>query len=245
MSRTLQVLIVDDDRDLAESLAEMIEARGHLVSIAFSGEAGIARFRQQHFDVAFVDVKMPGMNGVQTFLGLRKIDSTAAVIMMTGFSAEQVLRDATQAGLLRVVDRSAAALEMMPIIEEVKPKRVLIGVGQERSLVSELRFTLLERGYEVDVAYSGEEALERAMDGSADAIILDQHLPVLSGFDLYLALRWAGYPVPTIIAANRAKEHGAAIDLLQPMTEAILTKPFDPVDVLGEIDKLQRLAAVR
>jgi two-component system, NtrC family, response regulator HydG len=242
MTRPFQVLIVDDDRDMAESLGELVEARGHLVSLAFSGEAGIARFRQHHFDVAFVDVKMPGMNGVQTFLGLRKIDPSAAVIMMTGFSAEQILRDATQAGVLRVVDRSSAALEMLPIIEEVKPRRVLIGVGRERSLVSEFRFTLMERGYEVDVAYSGEEALERAIDGTVDAVILDQHMPVLSGFDLYLALRWAGHPIPTIIAANRAKEHGAAIDLLQPMTEAILTKPFDPADVLGELDKLQRLA---
>jgi two-component system, NtrC family, response regulator HydG len=242
MNRPFQVLIVDDDRDMAESLGELVEARGHLVSLAFSGEAGIARFRQQHFDVAFVDVKMTGMNGVQTFLGLRKIDPSAAVIMMTGFSAEQVLRDATQAGVLRVIDRSAAALEILPIVEEVKPRRVLIGVGQERSLVGDLRFALSSRGYEVEVAYSGEEALERAMEGRIDAVILDQHLPVLSGFDLYLALRWAGHPMPTIIAANRAKEHGAAIDLLQPMTESILTKPFDPVEVLGEIDKLQRLA---
>lgn len=242
MTRPFQVLIIDDDRDLAESLAELIEARGHVACLAFSGEAGIARFRHQHFDVAFVDVKMPGLNGVQTFLGLRKIDPAAAIIMMTGYSAEQVLRDATQAGTLRVIDRAAAVLEMTPIIEEVKPRRILIGAGQERALAGDLRFALSDRGYEVDVAYSGEEVLERVMGGMADAVVLDQRLPVLSGFDLFLALRWSGHPVPTIIAANRAKEHGAAIDLLQPMTEAIISKPFDPVDVLGEIDKLQRLA---
>lgn len=239
-----RVLIIDDDRDLAESLAELIEARGHTVGLAFSGEAGIARFRQQHYDVAFVDVKMPGLNGVETFLGLRKIDPSAAVIMMTGFSAEQVLRDGAQAGTLRVVDRAAITMEMMPIIDEVKPRRVLVGVGPERSLVADVRSELSSRGYAVDVAYSGEEVLERTMAGAADAVILDQRLPVLSGFDLYLALKWGGHPVPTIIAANRAKEHDAAIDLLQPITESILSKPFDPAEVLGELDKLQR-AAVR
>ncbi len=242
MNRPLHVLVIDDDRDLAESLAELIEARGHVASLAFSGEAGIARFRQQHFDVAFVDLKMPGLNGVQTFLALRKLDPGATVVMMTGFSAEQVLRDAVQAGTLRVIDRAAAVTEMMPIVEEIRPRRVLIGAGRDRTLVGDLRFALSDRGYEVEVAYSGEEALERTLAGAVDAVILDQNLPVLSGFDLYLALRWAGRPVPTIIAANRAKEHGAAIDLLQPMTESILTQPFDPVDVLGEIDRLQRLA---
>jgi DNA-binding response OmpR family regulator len=236
-----RVLIIDDDRDLAESLAELIEMRGHTVSLAFSGEAGLARFRQQHFDVAFVDVKMPGLNGVETFLGLRKIDPSAAVIMMTGFSAEQALRDGAQAGTLRVIDRSAAALEMMPIIDEVKPRRVLVGAGQDRSLAAEARTALVSRGYEVEVAYRGEEILARAMTGAVDAVILDQHLSTLSGFDLYLALKWGGHPVPTIIAASRAKEHDAAIDLLQPITEAILSKPFDPAEVLGEIDKLQRL----
>lgn len=240
MTRAFRVLIVDDDRDLAESLADLIASRGHSASLAFSGEAGIALFRQHHFDVAFVDVKMPGLNGVQTFLGLRKIDPSAAVILMTGFSAEQVLRDATQAGVLRIIDRNAAVAEMMPIIEEVKPRRVLIGAGPERALVGDLRFALAEHGYEVDVAYSAEEVLERALVGAVDAVVLDQRLPALSGFDLYLALRWAEHPVPTIIAANRAKEHDAAIHLLQPMTESILTKPFDPVDVLGELDRLQR-----
>lgn len=239
MSRAFRVLIVDDDRDLAESLAELIGGRGHAVSVVFNGEAGLARFRQQHFDVAFVDIKMPGLNGVQTFLGLKKIDPTAAVILMTGFSAEQVLRDATQTGALRVIDRSTAVSEMMPIIHEVKPRRILVGGDPEGALVGQLRLALAEGGYEVDVAYSGEEVLERALAGAADAIILDQHMPVLSGFDLYLALRWTEHPVPTIIAANRAKEHGAAIELLQPMTESILTKPFDPVDVLGELDRLQ------
>ena len=242
MNRAFRVLIVDDDRDLAESLADLIESRGHAVSLAFDGEAGIARSRQQHFDVAFVDVKMPGLNGVHTFLGLRRIDPAAAVILMTGFSAEQVLRDATQAGVLRVIDRNAAVAEMIPIIEEVKPRRVLIGVGRERTLVGDLRWALQDRGYEADVAYSAEDVLERALAGTVDAIVLDQHLPVLSGFDLYLALRWAERPVPTIIAANRAREHDAAIHLLQPMTESILTKPFDPVDVLGELERLQRAA---
>ena len=237
-----RVLIIDDDRDLAESLAELIEARGHTASLAFSGEAGIARFRQQHYDVAFVDVKMPGLNGVATFLGLRKIDPSAAVIMMTGFSAEQVLRDGAQAGTLRVIDRAAITMEMMPIIDEVKPRRVLVGVGPDHSLAADVRHELASRGYTVDVAYSGEEVLERAMADAADAVILDQRLPVLSGFDLYLALRWGGHPVPTIIAANRAKEHDAAIDLLQPITESILSKPFDPAEVLGELDKLQRSA---
>lgn len=238
----LRVLIIDDDRDLAESLAELIEARGHAASLAFSGEAGLARFRQQHYDVAFVDVKMPGQNGVQTFLGLRKIDPSAAVIMMTGFSAEQVLRDGAQAGTLRVIDRAALTMEMMPIIDEVKPRRVLVGVGPERSLAADVRHELTSRGYEVDVAYSGEEVLERTMAGAVDAVILDQRLPVLSGFDLYLALKWGGHPVPTVIAANRAKEHDAAIDLLQPITESILSKPFDPAEVFGELDKLQRSA---
>lgn len=242
MTAALRVLIVDDDRDLAESLAELVEARGHAAAVAFSGDAAIARFRQQRFDVAFVDVKMPGMNGVQAFLGLRKLNPGAAVILMTGFSAEQVLRDATQAGVLLVIDRASAVSEMMPIVEEVRPRRVLLGAGRERSLVGEMRFALAGRGYEVDVAYSGDEALERTLGGAVDALVVDQHMPVLNGFDLYLALCWAGRPVPAIVAANRAREHGAAIDLLQPMTESILSKPFDPGEVLGEIDRLQRLA---
>jgi CheY-like chemotaxis protein len=61
------VFIVDDDKDFAETLKMVLEGRGYDVEIAHSGEEAIAKFCEQDFDIAFMDVKLPGKNGVASF----------------------------------------------------------------------------------------------------------------------------------------------------------------------------------
>ncbi|MGH7093684.1 MAG: response regulator, partial [Stellaceae bacterium] len=59
-----RVLIVDDDVDHAESLADVLEMRGHPVELAHSGEEAIECFKAAEFDLVLLDVKLPGINGV-------------------------------------------------------------------------------------------------------------------------------------------------------------------------------------
>ncbi len=63
-----RILIVDDDRDHAESLADILEMRGHLVEVVHTGEAALACFCRRDFDLTLMDVKLPGKSGVETFL---------------------------------------------------------------------------------------------------------------------------------------------------------------------------------
>jgi len=242
MSRTARVLIIDDDRDVAESLADVVESRGHAVGIAFSGEEGLAKFREQPFDVVFVDVKMPGMNGVETYLKVRKLSPGTNVVMMTGFSIEQILRDANHRGVLRVVDKSVAATDIAPIVHSFASRRIVLATTKA-GFGAELAATLAGAGCTVDVTTTVQDTLDRVISGDTDCLIVDQNLPTLSGFDIYLSLTWAGRAIPTIIATHRAREHIEAMDLLQPMAETILSKPFDPGIVLDEIAKLSEVAA--
>ena len=62
------VLIVDDDVDHAESLADVIDMRGHTTALAASGEEALAHFHAGEFDFVLLDIKLPGINGVETFL---------------------------------------------------------------------------------------------------------------------------------------------------------------------------------
>ena len=67
-----RILVVDDDRDFAESLGDLLEAEGHEVSLAFNGPDAVSRFETEDFDIAFMDVRMPGMSGVEAFLEIRR-----------------------------------------------------------------------------------------------------------------------------------------------------------------------------
>ena len=99
----LRVFIVDDDQDFAKSLALLIEGRGYQVELAFSGEEAIAKFREQDFDITFMDVRLPGKSGTESFLEIRKFKPSARVVMMTGYSVEQLLDNAMERGALGVL----------------------------------------------------------------------------------------------------------------------------------------------
>jgi CheY-like chemotaxis protein len=92
-----EVLIVDDDRDLADSLADFIEANGYKACVASNGQEAIERYREHDFDMAFMDVRMPVMNGVDSFLEIRRLRPDAKIVMMTGFR-EPIVEKALQGG---------------------------------------------------------------------------------------------------------------------------------------------------
>ncbi|HTO84615.1 MAG TPA: response regulator [Methylomirabilota bacterium] len=99
---SLSVMIVDDDRDLAEGLAELLEIHGYTVAVAGNGREAVERFRDRDYDMTFMDVRMPVMNGVDSFFEIRKIKPEAKIVLMTGFKEEIVGKplDAGAMGLL-------------------------------------------------------------------------------------------------------------------------------------------------
>ncbi|HZS83167.1 MAG TPA: response regulator [Stellaceae bacterium] len=243
MSDGLRVFIVDDDRDLAESLADLLEGKGHSVELAFDGARAIEIFRSRDFDIVFMDVKMPGMSGVETFFEFRRIKPDARVVMMTGFSVEQLLQEAVSNGALGVLHKPFSPDEVMAMLEQVKPQGIVLVADDNPDFAQSIEPVLGERGYRVAVARTGQDALDRVLAGGIDCLILDLRLPVLNGLEVYLSLKKAGRAVPTIIVTGYAEEEKESLAVLRPMAEAVLMKPFDPTLLLERIDSARRSAA--
>ena len=83
--KRVDVMIVDDDQDLAESLADLLAANGYQVEVASNGREAVERFREKDYGITFMDVRMPVMNGVDSFFEIRKMKPTARIVLMTGF----------------------------------------------------------------------------------------------------------------------------------------------------------------
>ena len=101
---SLSVMIVDDDRDLAEGLAELLEIHGYTVAVAGNGREAVERFRDQDYDMTFMDVRMPVMNGVDSFFEIRKIKPEAKIVLMTGFK-EEIVGKALDAGAMGLLNK--------------------------------------------------------------------------------------------------------------------------------------------
>jgi DNA-binding NtrC family response regulator len=100
MARTLSILVLDDNADNANSLAELLALDDHKVSVVYSGQEAIDAYRATSFDLGFFDVMMPGKNGVDSFLEIREQRPDAKVYFMTGYSADELLKKAMEGGAL-------------------------------------------------------------------------------------------------------------------------------------------------
>ena len=97
------MLIVDDDPDMAETLSDILNDMGYDVAIAENGYRAIEMTRQNKYDVALMDIMMPGINGVETFKEVKQISPQTRVIMMTAYSVEDLLREALKEGACGII----------------------------------------------------------------------------------------------------------------------------------------------
>ena len=234
----LSVFIVDDDDDFAESLAMVLESRGCQVEIAASGEEAIEIFRTKNFDIAFMDVKLPGKNGVESFLEIRQFKPEARVVMMTGYSVEQLLDQAVAHGAWGILRKPICMEDLLEIVEKLPSSGILIA-DDDPDFIESIKDLLESGGKKVLVASNGHKAVKCVLANHIDLLILDIRMPILNGLQTYLELKRLGRQVPTIIVTAYASEESEALRRLESLSiDGILKKPFDPRKFLREVESL-------
>ena len=83
--KATRIIIIEDDRDILDSLKEIIKSDGYEVDTASNGEEGIKKCRANSFDLALLDIKLPGMDGTEVLEILHKEFPEMVKIMITGY----------------------------------------------------------------------------------------------------------------------------------------------------------------
>lgn len=93
-----RILIVDDEKDLTDLLAAALESEHYQFEVALNPEEAIEKAKETSFDLVLLDIRLPGMKGVDVFLKLKELNSEIKVIMMTAFSVGNLIEQALQEG---------------------------------------------------------------------------------------------------------------------------------------------------
>ena len=100
-----RALVVDDDRMLAQTLGEILELKGWSVQVATSGTEAVNVVAREQFDIVLMDVRMPGMDGVDAFKAMKASRPDIRVILMTAYTSEERIGEAHRAGVSRVIPK--------------------------------------------------------------------------------------------------------------------------------------------
>jgi two-component system NtrC family response regulator/two-component system nitrogen regulation response regulator GlnG len=113
------ILVVDDDPNMRVSLELILEDEGYDIIGADDGAGAIQLARETRFPLIFMDIRMPGANGVEAWKEIKKLNPGAVVVMMTGFSGEDLVEAALHEGAYAVIYKPFDVGEVVRIAHSV------------------------------------------------------------------------------------------------------------------------------
>lgn len=122
----LNILLVDDEPDFVENLAERLRLRGFTIHTALNGTDALALMRREQFQGAVLDVMMPGLDGLETLKGIKEIDDTVEVILLTGHARVEVALEGVRAGAFDYLIKPVDIDELSFRLQDACEKRELV-----------------------------------------------------------------------------------------------------------------------
>ncbi len=250
----IKLLLVDDEFEFLNSASISLSRRDFQVTAASNGMEALRLMALQEFDAAVLDVKMPGIDGVELLRKIREIDAEMPVLMLTGHGNIPDAFESIKVGALNYLskpyDIDALAEKVKKAVEsrgkavnfssettnsrQTETIRVLL-VDDEEELLSSLSPVLRRRGFMVEIAQSGDEALQLAGERNFDVIVLDIRMPGMDGIETLKRLREIKQNFEAIILTGHPSVKNAFESVKQGAAE-YLTKPPN-IDDLAELIK--------
>jgi CheY-like chemotaxis protein len=247
-SGSMRILVVDDERTIADTLAVILRHAGYETEAVYSGEQAVARSQSFRPDVVIADYSMPpGMTGLEAVVKIKKSLPGTRVLMLSGqaigpdyepyrlkgynflllskpLHPEQLIKNVKDA------DTSAT--------ESVRPRILNVDdVEEHRYSISRL---LARAGFEVSEAGTGAEALRQAIEEQPELVLLDIHLPDITGYDVCNKLKESPQTAQIAVvhitasdASPQAAAHSANVG-----ADEFLTHPIVPSRLIHRIREL-------
>jgi CheY-like chemotaxis protein len=121
MSHPVRVLVLDDNVDVAQGVAEILELSGYEVTLVHDAQSAVTAYCNGNVDMGLFDVRMPGMNGVEAFHEIKRRRPDASIILMSGFADDELVTSALTNGALGLLSKPFEPDEMLQRLQDVQP----------------------------------------------------------------------------------------------------------------------------
>ena len=238
-SATHSILVVDDDLDACRNLSDILTDLGYEVQTAPDGPSALELVRRYSFDVALLDYKMPGMDGLTLYREIKRLSPSTVAIMLTANVSGASSEDALRAGMWKVLPKPVDLARILPLVGEAVSQPLVLLVDDDHDLCASLWDLLRERGYRVSLAHTASAACDLFIRQKLRVVLLDLKLPDASGRDVFAALRKVIPESRTMIITGHREQLDSLIEnLLVEGADAICYKPFDLEQLLATLQRL-------
>jgi two-component system, NtrC family, response regulator HydG len=235
------ILLVDDNADFVDSVKDVLEQEGYKVVTAADGKTALTILESAPFALVLMDIRMPGMNGVDCFLQMKSKYPDIRVILFTAYALNDLIRTAHENGVLAVMKKPLIMNDLLQAIEQshevTDSSGYVLVVEDDQAMSDNLAEVLSAEGYKVTVARDGIEAVIGSRARKVDILLVDMKLPKLNGLEVYRHIKAVQPHVAAIIMTGYARELKGLVDqALKENAFAFIAKPLDLTELLKLLD---------
>jgi DNA-binding response OmpR family regulator len=241
--RHSKLLIVDDEVDTCENLSDILSDIGYAVDIAHDGLTALRLVEQNAYDVALLDLRMPGMDGLELYRRIKRISSGTLAIVVSAYAGSETARSILEAGAWRIVPKPVDTENLVGLVNEAARHPLVLLVDDDREFCENLWDVLRLNGFRVHLAHHADDATNALQKYEFQVVLLDMKLPGRSGDEVFESIRQANQQTRIVIVTGFANEMKSRIETaLAAGAKAVCYKPVEPQSLLATVKGLVECA---
>ena len=240
MAESIQrILIVDDEADTCANLSDILTDLGYQVDTANDGFAALELVKKNDYDIALLDLRMPGMDGVELYRRIREVSAGTVAIVVTAYASSDTAKSARAAGAWQILPKPVNIGSLLNLVSEALDNPLILVVDDDRDLCENLWDVMRDRGYRVHLAHDVTDAERAVQHHDFQVVLIDMKLPSGDGGQVLRLLRQKDPKARTVIITGFASEMDTRVQqALAAGANAVCYKPFDVEKLLGTVHDL-------
>jgi CheY-like chemotaxis protein len=236
-----RILVVDDDLDICLNLTDILTDLGYRVDYALDGPSALELVRQRHYDVALLDLKMPGMDGLALHREIKSQRAGTVSLLVTADAGPATTEEALSSGVWKIVAKPVDLAKLRLLVDEAIVQPLVLVVDDDLDLCDNLWDLLREHGFRVSLAHDGQQAADQLRESTFEVVLIDMRIPDCDSCEVFQVVRESNPRARIILITGYRSEMDQLIGrMVAEGAHGICYKPFDVPELLKKLEQLAK-----
>jgi two-component system response regulator HydG len=248
MRETLRILVVDDDRRMAKSLANIFRGKGYEAVVAHSGSEALEKVMESllgcaqnaPLDCVLTDIRMPDLDGVALYRAIKARQPDLPVVLMTAYATDRLVEEGLEEGVIAALTKPLDINALLCFFSSLHREHSVAVVDEDAQFCEILADKLKRRGFAMIPVADPYGVVER-LKAKEQVVLLDMKPNGVGGLEVFKQIKKQYPHLPVILMTGYREEMAQEIAVASKMgAYACLYKPFQIEELLQLLTKIRR-----